>query len=129
MAQDPRPFKNSNLFSNHYLERQVKESQEWREAEPEQSFSAIKELYQRKARVLENYNESQLEENFIRPVLRILGHFFGVQGRVAGKDRTPDYAFFPDEQSREEAETSGPSSRGRWANLGRCGSGSRGRTG
>ena len=55
-------------------------------------------------RVLENYNESQLEENFIRPVLRILGHYFGVQGKVAGKDRTPDYAFYPDEPSREEAE-------------------------
>ena len=59
----------------------------------------IKELYERKARVLENYNESQLEENFIRPMLRILGHYFGVQGKVLGKDRTPDYAFFPDQES------------------------------
>ncbi|MCX6676481.1 MAG: Eco57I restriction-modification methylase domain-containing protein [Methanothrix sp.] len=104
MSQDFRPFKNSNLFSNHYLEKLVKDSAQWREAEPEEAFAQIKELYQRKARVLENYNESQLEENFIRPVLRILGHHFGVQGKVLGKDRTPDYAFFPDEQSREEAE-------------------------
>ncbi len=104
MSQDARPFKNSNLFSNHYLEKLVIESAQWRQAEPEKAFAAIKELYQRKARVLENYNESQLEENFIRPVLRILGHYFGVQGKVAGKDRTPDYAFYPDEQSREEAE-------------------------
>jgi hypothetical protein len=37
-------------------------------------------------------------------VLRILGHHFGVQGKVAGKDRTPDYAFFPDHKSLEEAE-------------------------
>jgi type I restriction-modification system DNA methylase subunit len=104
MSPDSRPFKNSNLFSNHYLEMLVKESPEWREAEPEQAFARIRELYLRKARVLENYNESQLEENFIRPVLRILGHYFGVQGKVLGKDRTPDYAFYPDEQSREEAE-------------------------
>ena len=104
MSQDFRPFKNSNLFSNHYLEKQVIDSAEWRETQPEQAFAEIKELYQRKARVLENYNESQLEENFIRPMLRILGHYFGVQGKVLGKDRTPDYAFFPDEQSREEAE-------------------------
>ncbi len=104
MSPDSRPFKNSNLFSNHYLEKQVMDSAKWREAEPGPAFSAIKELYERKARVLENYNESQLEENFIRPVLRILGHHFGVQGKVAGKDRTPDYAFFPDKGSLEEAE-------------------------
>ncbi|HUS75119.1 MAG TPA: hypothetical protein VMY43_03840, partial [Methanothrix sp.] len=104
MSPDSRPFKNSNLFSNHYLEKLVKDSQQWREAQPEQAFAQINELFQRKARVLENYNESQLEENFIRPVLRILGHHFGVQGKVLGKDRTPDYAFFPDEQSLVEAE-------------------------
>jgi len=104
MSQDYRPFKNSNLFSNHYLEKQVIDSAEWREADAAPAFAAINDLYQRKARVLENFNESQLEENFIRPMLRILGHYFGVQGKVAGKDRTPDYAFYPDEQSREEAE-------------------------
>ena len=71
---------------------------------PKEAFARIKELYERKARVLENYNESQLEENFIRPVLRILGHYFGVQGKVLGKDRTPDYAFFPDQESLDEAE-------------------------
>jgi hypothetical protein len=104
MSPDSRPFKNSNLFSNHYLEKLVKDSPEWQDAQPEQAFAQISELFQRKARVLENYNESQLEENFIRPVLRILGHHFGVQGKVLGKDRTPDYAFFPDEQSLVEAE-------------------------
>jgi len=82
MSQDLRPFKNSNLFSNHYLEKLLKDNPVWREAEPEQAFAVIKELYQRKVRALENYNESQLEENFIRPVLRILGHYFGVQGNL-----------------------------------------------
>ncbi|MGV8176011.1 MAG: DNA methyltransferase [Methanothrix sp.] len=104
MSQDQRPFKNSNLFSNHYLQVQLKESAHWRQAGSEQVYAAIKEIYERKARALENYNESQLEENFIRPVLRALGHFFGVQGKVSGKDRTPDYAFFPDEESLNEAE-------------------------
>ncbi|MCK9567093.1 MAG: BREX-1 system adenine-specific DNA-methyltransferase PglX, partial [Methanothrix sp.] len=104
MSPETRPFRNSNLFSNHYLEKLVKDNPEWREAEPEEAFARIRELYERKARVLENYNESQLEENFIRPVLRILGHHFGVQGKVLGKDRTPDYAFFPDQKSLDEAE-------------------------
>jgi len=76
MSPEMRPFKNSNLFSNHYLEKLLPESPEWRETSPAEAFQAIKELYERKARVLENYNESQLEENFIRPALRILGHHF-----------------------------------------------------
>lgn len=70
MTQETRPFRNSNLFSNHYLEKQVRESPEWREASPAEALVAIGEIYRRKARTLENYNEAQLEENFIRPVLR-----------------------------------------------------------
>ena len=105
MSPESRPFKNSNLFSNHYLEKLVKDSPEWRqEAGLAEAFTKIKELYEHKARVLENYNESQLEENFIRPMLRLLGHYFGVQGKVLGKDRTPDYAFFPNAESLDEAE-------------------------
>jgi hypothetical protein len=37
-------------------------------------------------------------------VLRALGHHFGVQGKVSGADRTPDYAFFPDVESLNQAE-------------------------
>jgi len=104
MSPEMRPFKNSNLFSNHYLEKLLPESPEWRETSPAEAFQAIKELYERKARVLENYNESQLEENFIRPALRILGHHFGVQGTILGRGTRPDYAFFPDEESLHDAE-------------------------
>jgi hypothetical protein len=78
MSQE-RHFRNSNLFSNHYLEKLVQSSQDWQEAKGlEEARAEIKQLYKRKARVLENYNESQLEENFIRPVLRILGHHIGL---------------------------------------------------
>ena len=73
MSPDSRSFKNSNLFSKNYLEKLIKESPEWREAQPEQAFAGIKELYEKKARVLENYNESQLEENFIVPMRRAAG--------------------------------------------------------
>lgn len=104
MSLDLRPFRNSNLFSNHYLEKLLPESPEWRDASPASAFQAIKELYERKARVLENYNESQLEENFIRPALRILGHYFGVQGKVQRNDRRPDYAFISDQESLDEAD-------------------------
>jgi hypothetical protein len=70
MSQETRPFRNSNLFSNHYLEKQVRESPEWREASPAEVMAAIGEIYRRKARVLENYNEAQLEENFIGSMMK-----------------------------------------------------------
>jgi hypothetical protein len=70
MSQETRPFRNSNLFSNHYIEKQVRESPEWRETNAAEAMAEIGEIYRRKARTLENYNEAQLEENFIRPVLR-----------------------------------------------------------
>jgi hypothetical protein len=37
-------------------------------------------------------------------VLRALGHHLGVQGRVRKKDHTPDYAFFPDQESLNQAD-------------------------
>ena len=54
MSPESRPFKNSNLFSNHYLEKLVKDGPEWRqEAGLAEAFAKIKELYEHKARVLE----------------------------------------------------------------------------
>ncbi len=101
-----KPFNNSNLFSNHYLEKLLQSNPEWKtETGLADAFARIKELYDKKARVLENYNESQLEESFIRPVLKILGHFFGVQGKVMRTDRAPDYAFFPDQESLNQADS------------------------
>ncbi len=96
MSPDSRPFKNSNLFSNHYLEKLVKDSPEWREeAGLAEAFARIKELYLRKARVLENYNESQLEENFIRPVLRTPGPPFRSAGQGAGKGQDAGLRLLP----------------------------------
>lgn len=102
------PFNNSNLFSNHYLEKLLQATHEWKdETGLAKAFAEIKEAYNKKAKVLEKYNEAQLEENFIKPVLKILWHSsFGVQGKVLKKDKTPDYAFFPDQESLDEADAS-----------------------
>jgi hypothetical protein len=54
-----KPFRNSNLFSNHYLEKLVQKSPEWQDEEGLGSvFAEVREIFQRKAQVLENYNES-----------------------------------------------------------------------
>ncbi|MDI6655134.1 MAG: hypothetical protein QME59_04535 [Candidatus Hydrothermarchaeota archaeon] len=73
-------------------------------AESERIFNEIKKLYEKEKSLLPNYEESQLEENFIKPILRILGHTFEVQQSSDRSGLTPDYAFFPDEDSKREAQ-------------------------
>ena len=68
----------------------------WREAEAEarEALEAITELYDQRASALPHYNESQMEEHWIRPVLDILGHVYEVQPPLSGALGTPEYAFF-----------------------------------
>ncbi|MCK4613876.1 MAG: N-6 DNA methylase, partial [Thermoplasmata archaeon] len=65
-------------------------------------FDEILEVYLREKDLVENYNESELEEHFIRPILRILNHDFEVQ-ETDKRGRRPDYAFFPDEETRRRS--------------------------
>src|SRR5512137_544450 len=96
MSQEIRPFSNSGLFSNHYLENLIQSNAEWNQDEQlQEAFTRIKDLFHRRARQLENYIESDLEHNFIRPIFDILGHYYGIQETVYGTALKPDYAFFP----------------------------------
>ena len=57
MSPDSRPFKNSNLFSNHYLEKLVKDSPEWRqEAGLAEAFAKIMEQEQIPLDAVLNYD-------------------------------------------------------------------------
>ena len=97
-------FNNRSLFSNHYIETYVPKTPEWKEDERAQiAFNEISKVYQQNQRAMAAYKEAQLEDNFIRPVLKVLGHFFGIQGKVADNARVPDYAFFPSQDSLDEA--------------------------
>lgn len=97
-------FNNRGLFSNHYLTTQIPKTPEWKEDENVQIvFDEINKHYQKNQKSLATYKEAQLEDNFIRPVLRALGHFFGIQGKVADNARVPDYGFFSTDGDREEA--------------------------
>lgn len=95
---------NHGLFSNHYLETQIPKTPEWKEDEKAQIvFNEINKYYQQNQKALAAYKESQLEDNFIKPVLRALGHFFGIQGKVADNAHVPDYAFFSSQDGLHEA--------------------------
>jgi hypothetical protein len=95
-----RPHRNQGLFSNHYLNATLPTRPDWRgladEARP-----AMEEV----ASLFESYtpsdNEAQLEEELVRPVLRLLGHTFEVQPALATPEGTkrPDYVLYRDARS------------------------------
>jgi hypothetical protein len=93
--QAGRPHRNHGLFSDHYLNVTLPARLDWKalavEARP-----VIEEI----ASLLDSYtaseNEAQLEEELMRPILRLLGHTFEVQPALANPDGTkfPDYVLY-----------------------------------
>ena len=100
MAQST--YNNQGFFSTYYLEKVIKEQTS--EA-LESTYEQIKQLYVPIAESTAKLNESQTEDEFIRPVLKILGYSFGVQPALSTSQGTkqPDYAFFADQESLERA--------------------------
>ncbi|RKU17102.1 hypothetical protein C6500_16100 [Candidatus Poribacteria bacterium] len=97
MNQLPDAVKNQSLFSNYYLDSLIIEQPQWADTPNiESDYAAIKELFDAIAPNAEYLNEPQTEEQFIRPLLRKLGHVFEVQPSLQTSQGTkrPDYAFF-----------------------------------
>lgn len=72
-------FRNQRLFSDHYLQEILPQSDEWKSIDKEklnEAFARIQSLHQKKCKIIPSLKESQLEEEFIRPILRILGHIY-----------------------------------------------------
>ena len=86
---------NQNLFSNHYLENLIQETDEWRLDDHKAIFTKIKNIYEAEKPFLEALNESQLEERFFRRIFKVLLPDFEVQAGTESQD-FPDYAFFGD---------------------------------
>lgn len=108
------PFRTKNIFSTHYLNDLLKQLPEWKQFGNgnKNAFIEICRIKEKKETILENLTEPQLEEEFIRPILRILGHTFDVQKNIPnlqGCPSQPDYAFFKSEEEldsiREKPET------------------------
>ena len=96
------PSFNNALFSSYHLEKVVNDQAS---ATLESVYAQIKQLYISVSEFVENLNEAQTEEQFIRPVLRCLGHVFEVQPllRTSLGRKRPDYAFFSDQESLDAA--------------------------
>jgi len=101
-------FENRGLFSDHFLEARLLEWKEWQTNGELSIFrKELLSLYGSKKNILPNLNEAQTEEEFIQPVLNLLGYTnsYMVQpstkiGKVANR---PDYALFPDKVIKDKA--------------------------
>lgn len=95
-------YNNQGLFSTYHLEKVIMEQTS---DALESTYEQIKQLYSSVAESADILNESQTEDDFIRPVLKILGYSFGVQPALSTSQGTkqPDYAFFADQESLERA--------------------------
>lgn len=101
---------NQYLFSDHYLSDLLPQDARWQEALP---FAAgflawLQALYAHEQAQLAAYNEAQLEEHWIRPILKQLGHIWEPQPSVPGLQtgvKRPDYVFFATEAERQAAAT------------------------
>jgi hypothetical protein len=91
------PFQNRGMFSDHFLKARLPERHEWQLGTELVDFRAkLQSLYESKKPILHTLNEAQTENEFIQPLLDLLGYrkTYAVQvptkeGQQTGR---PDYA-------------------------------------
>jgi type I restriction-modification system DNA methylase subunit len=92
------PHRNQQLFSDHYLNVILPDRPDWQMlvGEAQAMLADLQRLF---AAYTPSDKEAQAEEDFIKPVLRLLGHTFEVQPSLETPDgaRTPDYVFYRDQ--------------------------------
>lgn len=94
------PHRNRHLFSDHYLDHVLPRHPDWPagRAHAADVLVAVREAL---ANFVPTSNEAATEEEFIRPVLKALGHVYEVQAHLdaAGGKAVPDYVLYGDEGS------------------------------
>ena len=108
------PFRNEGLFADHYLQDVLPEVPELWQVQGLETFRAeLLKLWREQKPQVALYSESQLEDHFIKPVLKLLGHVIEPQAEVG--QHKPDYAFFADDETRIAALHGGKGSLEYWA--------------
>src|SRR5262245_44046717 len=91
---------NQQLFSDHYLNITLPQRADWKLLSHDAglALAAIAPIVQAFLRAPAQ-NEAQTEDDLIKPVLRVLGHSFEIQGALKTPDGTkkPDYIFYRDQ--------------------------------
>ena len=82
---------NQSLFSDHYLDDILRRTDIWRNARPQaEAFLAwLRDLYAQEKAQLPHYKESQLEDNWFKPIFTRLGHTWEGQAAVPGFRSAP----------------------------------------
>ena len=101
-------FYNVGLFSDHFLSKRLPaESPLWssEKSVAQTTFDKILGQHKKFTSTYKNPNEAQTEDDFIRPVLTLLGYSYIVQTPLKhkGKFNQPDYSLFTDEKTKKEA--------------------------
>jgi len=101
------PFRNERLFSNHFIADVLPLQGEWQRdaGRHEDAFKALKKLRESRDD-LETLNEAQLQDAYIRPILRdVLGFTYEPEAEVYIRkgSKKADQALFADEDARQEA--------------------------
>ncbi|WP_157621199.1 Eco57I restriction-modification methylase domain-containing protein [Salisaeta longa] len=98
---------NRSLFSDHYLAERFPERDDVQALhdDADAAYADVCALYAKHAAHTRNWNESQTEDQFIRPVLDILGWAREVQPHAQrqGRRGRPDYALFRSAERKETA--------------------------
>lgn len=100
LAHEPHPHRNQQLFSDHYLNVILPARTDWQMLAAE-ATSVLHDLQQLFAHYTPSEKEAQAEDDFIKPVLRRLGHTFEIQPSLETPDgiKTPDYIFYRDQDA------------------------------
>ena len=90
--------RNQQLFSDHYLDTILPAREEWQTLAAE-AASVMQQLQTILASFHPSTKEAQTEEDFVKPVLRALGHLFEIQASLEtpGSVKAPDYIFYRDQ--------------------------------
>jgi hypothetical protein len=101
------PYENNGLFTKHYLNTHLQETEPWQTVDDddvEEAYEEVDELHDQNVSALENANEDQVQDMFINPVLDALGVVYAREGTIDGTSGDqPDYAFFKNEAVKREA--------------------------
>lgn len=97
-------LKNNKLFSDYYLEKLLSKDPVW-DIDVSENFRKITDIYERKKNVVAILKERPLEDQFIRPILRVLGHIWEVEPSLRSLKK-PDYSFYEIEEEKVAAELS-----------------------
>ena len=90
-----RPHRNHGLFSDHFLDVRLQTTADWPTLvlEAQDALARLRALWTAKGGLLPQFSEAQLEDEFVRPLLReVLGHPMTVQPTL----QTPFGAKRPD---------------------------------